>query len=574
MNTLRLAFAVKKDKFAVTLFMPLLLKSREGFGKSLPPCAMFRAMATTLLALFVSIATARAQQGASIQGIVRDAAGNRVSGASVRLDKQSISAGETTSNADGSFAFSSLAPGAYTLRAESGVRHSAPLTVQAGQPESQHADLMIGDTSSKATASHSPEGAMEFADNPNFKISAVTDWTAAGGHGSDAVLRTSEALNRQALHLTAAPTAGGLGISTEEWKREEESLRAALTNVPDSFDANHQLGAFYLKSEKYRDALPPLQNANKINPGNFENEYDLAVALKGNGELEPARDHVRQLLAGSDGPDVHRLAGEIDEKAGDPLAAVHEFERAVRLDPSEQNYFEWGSELLLHRAVWQAKDVFSAGVKAYPKSERMLTALGAALFAGALYDEAAQRLCEASDLNASDPEPYIFLGKAEVSSPNPLPCVEQKLARFVAQRPDDPLANYFYAMSIWKEAGQTADSPTLDHVENLLSHAVKSDPKCSEAYLQLGVLHATRRNYPKAIEFYTNAIEANPQLSEAHYRLGVAYDRVGDKQKAAEQFHLHDEIEKQQAAAIEKQRREVKQFVVVVDGKESGGSPK
>jgi len=99
------------------------------------------------------------------------------------------------------------------------------------------------------------------------------------------------------------------------------------------------------------------------------------------------------------------------------------------------------------------------------------------------------------------------------------------------------------------------------------------DPKCSEAYLQLGVVQSTRHDYAKAIEFYSKAIEANPQLSEAHYRLGVAYDRAGERAKAAQQFQLHDAIEKQQAAAVDNQRREVKQFLVVVDGKKTDSIP-
>lgn len=516
--------------------------------------------------MFLAISAACAQPAASIQGTIRDAAGNPIGGASVRLEKPGASIAETTSNPDGSFVFSALDQGAYTLTAESSGRRSASLTVHAGQPESQHADLVF-------QANSAPDTAMEFADKPNFTIAAVTDWTAAGGHGSDAVLRTSEALNRETLRLTPAPAGGRPDPSTEEWKHEETELTTALAQSPAKFETNYQLGAFYLRSEKYRESLSPLETAYKIDPANFENEYDLALALIGNGKLEQARDHVRQLLERRETADVHRLAGELGEKAGDPLTAVREFEQAVRLDPSEQNYFAWGSELLLHRAVWQAKEVFSAGVNAYPKSERMLTALGAALFAGALYDDAAQRLCQASDLNPADPEPYTFLGKVEISSPNPLPCVEQKLARFVAQSPDDPLANYFYAMAVWKQMGQTPEPQTLERIENLLTHAVKSDPKCSEAYLQLGVLQATRRDYPKAIEYYNRAIEAEPQLSEAHYRLGVAYDRVGDKKEAAEQFRLHDEIERQQAAAVEKERREVKQFVVVVDGKKPEAGP-
>ena len=259
---------------------------------------------------------------------------------------------------------------------------------------------------------------------------------------------------------------------------------------------------------------------------------------------------------------LHHRLGELDEKNGDPLAAVHEDELAVRLDPSEENYFAWGSELLLHRAVWQAVEVFRNGIKAYPKSARMLAALGTALFAGARYDEAAANLCAASDLNPADPEPYSFLGRIDIAAPQPLACVEPRLARFVQRRPANAQANYLYAMALWKRQ----DPKAPEQVETLLTKAVTLDPKCADAYLQLGILNASRPDLPKAIGFYRKAIAADPQLGEAHYRLGVAYDRTGAPEKAKQEFRLHEEIEKSQAAAIETQRREVKQFSVVLQG--------
>jgi len=262
----------------------------------------------------------------------------------------------------------------------------------------------------------------------------------------------------------------------------------------------------------------------------------------------------------------HRLAGEQDEKQGDPLAAVHEFEQAVHLNPNEQNYFEWGSELLLHRAVWQALEVFEKGAAAYPQSARMLTALGTALFAGARYDEAALRLCDASDLNPADPEPYIFMGKIEMAAPNPLPCVEPKLARFVQQQPDNSLANYFYAMAIWKRQQQPLDQLAAQQIETLLTKAVTIDAKCADAYLQLGILYFSQRDAGKAIALYLKAIAADPKLAEAHYRLAVAYDRTGEHEKATQEFQLHDEIKKAEADAVERHRHEIKQFLVEVPG--------
>ena len=237
---------------------------------------------------------------------------------------------------------------------------------------------------------------MEFADNPNFAVAGVTDWTAAGGHGSDTSLRTSEALTRETRTLkpgvdddpsaAVSPAEGAIARATEE------KLRKALSSAPGDFEANHRLGEFDLRQGRYPEAATLLKTAFEINPGDFDNEYDLAQACENVGDLPQARNHVKHLLADHDAADLHRLAGSIDERLGDPLTAVHEYEQAVHMDPSEQNYFEWGSELLYHRAVWQAQAVFEQGVKGFPKSARMLTALGAALFAGALYDDAAHRI--------------------------------------------------------------------------------------------------------------------------------------------------------------------------------------
>jgi tetratricopeptide (TPR) repeat protein len=508
----------------------------------------------------------------TIQGTVLDSAGRPVDGALVRLERAGVPGSvETKTDTAGAFAFSQLGAGSYTLTAkESGLRSRATAVV-ASQDEQKQVRLVLEDSgglrSDFCASSPASTPVMEFADKPDFTVAGVTDWTAAGGHGSDTSLRTSEALTRETLTLKSGgreKAAAGSAASASDASESESKLRAALAGDPGGFEANRRLGEFYLHAGSYTESVPLLEAASRIDSSDFAIQYDLALALQGAGDLSQAREQTRKLLARQETADLHRLAGELDEKLGDPLAAVHEYEQAIRMDPSETNYFEWGSELLLHRAVLQAQEVLQKGVNAYPKSARMLTALGTALFAGARYDEAALRLCEASDLNPSDPEPYTFMGKIELVAPNPMPCVEQKLARFVKLQPDNSLANYFFAMAIWKKQTHPADQRTLRHVEMLLTHAISVDPKCADAYLELGNLYSSQHGFERAIGPYSRAIEANPELAEAYYRLGVAYDRIGETAKAKLEFQLHDEIKKRQAAAIEQQRREVKQFQVVV----------
>ena len=111
-----------------------------------------------------------------------------------------------------------------------------------------------------------------------------------------------------------------------------------------------------------------MQAAYRIDPANRGNEFDLWPGPT----KKPAISRSPVTMSKNcwrikDDAALHRLLGELDEKMGDPLAAVHEDEQAVRLDPSEQNYFAWGSELLLHRAVVrQAAEVFKSGTRAYP----------------------------------------------------------------------------------------------------------------------------------------------------------------------------------------------------------------
>ena len=508
-------------------------------------------------------------QSASIEGVVRDAAGKPVAEASVHLEQKGVrNSIETKTNSAGGFRYSDLGAGSFTLVAEkAGLRSPPTAVVTTSLPEPRYIELTLEPVGAVPEGSDSTSAsAMQFADAPNFTVAAVTDWTAAGGHGSDSSLRTSEALTRETLTLKPQ---GGTADAAKGSNPQvsEAALRGALAAAPGKFEPNHELGELYLNAGRYQDSIPLLRAAYRIDPKNAANEYDLALALKGSGDFSGAREHVDKLMAGKETADLDRLSGEIAEKAGDPLTAVRRFEEAVREDPSEQNYFEWGSELLVHRAVLQAKDVFATGAKLYPKSARMLTALGAALFAGAFYDEAAQRLCEASDLNPANPEPYLFMGKIEIAAPNPLACVEQKLERFVQLQPENPLANYYYAMTVWKQQGLSIDANQLQKVEAMLTKAVTIDPQCSEAYLELGELNVSRHDYERAIGFYTKAIQADPQLSEAHYRLGMAYDRIGDRANAAKEFQIHDEIRKQQAAEVERQRRAVKQFLVVVPDK-------
>jgi tetratricopeptide (TPR) repeat protein len=242
----------------------------------------------------------------------------------------------------------------------------------------------------------------------------------------------------------------------------------------------------------------------------------------------------------------------VEEKQGNALEAAREYQRAAQLEPSEPNLFDWGTELLTHRAADQAVEVFTKGHRLFPRSTRTLLGLAVALYSRGSYDQAAQRFFEAADLNPNDPAPYMFLGKISNGPITASSGFAERLERFARLQPENAWANYYYAATLAR---------TSPKARALLEKAVRLDPKLGGAFLLLGIVYAGEGNLTKAISAYQSAIEATPPMEEAHYRLAQAYRKTGETTKAQKETKLYQQLSQQSVQQLEKERAEVQQFV-------------
>jgi tetratricopeptide (TPR) repeat protein len=346
-----------------------------------------------------------------------------------------------------------------------------------------------------------------------------------------------------------------------------EQLRKALALEPQDFDANHNLGEFYIQSGKIADAVPFLEQAQHVNPSSYDNGYNLALAYSLTGRPAQAQQLAQKLLQQKNTGELHNLLGQIYEKEGKFVEAGNEYETAAHIDPSEDNLFDWGSELLLHRAYDPAIEVFRQAAQRYPKSPRLVIGLGIAFYSRGLYDEAVKALLTAADLDPTDPRCYLFLSKAYHSSPNRADDVIQRFRHYTELEPANALAQYYYAMSLWK--GKRVEDSDLDlhQVEMLLQKSISLDGKLLEAHVQLGNLYADQHSYDKSVPEYQRAIELNPDLPDAHYRLGTDYVHLGQKDLAHKEFDIYQQQRAQQMAELDKEKAEVQQFVIAEKAK-------
>src|SRR2546429_7849401 len=94
---------------------------------------------------------------------------------------------------------------------------------------------------------------------------------------------------------------------------------------------------------------------------------------------------------------MHRQRGDAAEKEGHALEAVREYQLAAELEPSEANLFAWGAELLLHRALEPAIEVFAKGQRLFPGSVRMAVGLRMATYNQGETERSAQLLLRSEE---------------------------------------------------------------------------------------------------------------------------------------------------------------------------------
>ena len=300
----------------------------------------------------------------------------------------------------------------------------------------------------------------------------------------------------------------------------------------------------------------------------------MARSYEAVGDPDKATTIARSLQAEHDRAELHHFIGDLEEKQGNSLEAVRQYQRAAELEPSEPNLFDWGAEFLKHRAVQPAAEpaapragvppaihVFTKGNTLFPHSVRMLIGLGVAWYAKGDHDRGAKFLFAASDLEPNNPMPYMFLGRVLSTETSVSGEFVKKMEQFVQLQPQNAIANYYCAVSVRKVSSHQEDTANSAQVESLLQKAVELDPRLAAGYLQLGILYADRKDFAGAIPAYLKAIEAEPKLEEAHYRLAQVYRRTGEKEKAQEQIALYEKYSKENTQQVERDRSEIQQFV-------------
>jgi len=502
-----------------------------------------RASPTPALMSLVGAGSLLPGEKGTVTGTVTDPSKVPIAGAKVTLVAADGTRQVVTADQNGHYSFPSLEPASYILFAEAaGYRPATRAEVRVAGGTSTTVDLLL-----TATAQPQPNQAPAGTEQPSYyddtplKASGVKTTIDAAGYSSQA-----ESPRRL---LSEGPSLAGSAPREREPGRpeateQERGLLEALRADPSSFDKNHQLGEYYLSAGDPKDGITYLEKAQELNPGDCPNGYDLARAYLETKSPAKAQLLLQDLRPCKDTAEFHNLLGHAGEALHDP-SALGEFQLAAQMDPSEKNIFDLGNELLLVGGTNNpAIEVFKRGVALFPNSLRMYIGLGIALYSGNMYDAAIEALCHASDLDPSDPRPYLFLGKMYNVSKGHADEVAKRMKRFMETNPNNALAYYYGALSLWKGTGNGEPGVDMTQVEALFRKSLALDPRSADAHLQLGILYHDQHREPEAIAELRAAVRLNPDGPDAHYHLAQAYLRAGDKEHGQEELQLYEKLRK------------------------------
>lgn len=378
---------------------------------------------------------------------------------------------------------------------------------------------------------------------PSFNAAGIQGNIAPSGYSDGAREEEVRQVATLVVDLQAAnlidelPPSERLGCD-----RQAELLHAALVN-PDSFEANRQLGLFYLQHGNPLQSAKYLAVARDKHPADTATAHDLATAEVEANDYAASSQLVSQLIAADPGDArAHYLKGSVEAAAGHVDAAVAEYKRSATLDPGANNVFSAGLSTMALGSFAEAETMLASATSAHPESAKLWLARGMVQI---LRDRRAQAIDSLLRSAALDPgnslAPTILatLSKSAQTSIRILPVVEA----FAAARPKEGIAHYDYALVLSKVDEGNADSKTRETIASELRAAIEREPKFAAAHFQLGVFDESVGDERSAIAEFVQAVSLQPDVAQSLYRLARAYRKAGQISLADSEMARFKELE-------------------------------
>ena len=426
------------------------------FKKPCPSRPRFVFIATTVWILTIVGATQEGTHFGNIDGKVSGIGGHAISGGSITLSDYNTGAPISTvlTASDGTYVIPAVKYGIYNLTAKCAGYESPKSKIVTLASAKVVVDLHLKQLSTSNVA-NSIQGTtqMDAAKSPpSFTAAGVSGSINGSGYSSAASSEEASHVMDLVVGLNTSHSATLAPSDEKSDCNREENLSKAVTSSPNSFEANHKLGEFYLQHGDALGSIDYLRAASRISPENIENSRELAAAYLEARRYATAIALLQHLLQ-KNGTDsgLHLLLAKAYVSSNMYSEAIREYKLAATLDSGDQDLFESGIGLIDLGSVDEAKRMFASAVVKYPDSASLWLGLGIAEYLLQQKVDAIQSLLRAVDIDPEYLPPYSFLANLSGTSSEADTKIVNSLTHLISLHPDRAEAHYDYALALWKQ---------------------------------------------------------------------------------------------------------------------------
>jgi len=423
-------------------------------------------------------------------------------------------------------------------------------------------------------AKHPAEAAKVFGKlTPPSDAASATKYYSLAGVTSESLNNPGEAARsyRRAYDLDPSSYETYLALVRSTMAAGPLSKQAELPAPPPELSAaqNLALGLIFSAHEAFDYAIPRFEAALAAEPNNDVVILNLALAEKGVGRSEEAIARLRKAAAAHPSAMLSDAVGGLEEESGNYVEAVESYQRAVELDPTnEQYYFDLGIEYLTHFTFGPAAEVYRVGTQKFPDSSRQFLGLGFSHYAVREYRAAADAFTKALEIDPDSPAAFqAWKSLLDSLPPNAWAFLLPHLDKLAKAHPQSAeLAFCKGAAQFRSEVAKGADA-TFDSAQALLEKAVRLQPNFPAAHLELGALYAAKKQNQRAVDEYLQVIRQDDKSEVPHYRLGQLYREMDKLDLAAKELSQYQELARAHQEQLKRNRSTIQQFITPDSGK-------
>jgi tetratricopeptide (TPR) repeat protein len=322
-----------------------------------------------------------------------------------------------------------------------------------------------------------------------------------------------------------------------DWQQAIQEYSKLVKTAPHSAEFQLNLGLAYYSAGKPGDAVIPLRQALKLNPGLVQARDSLGMSLAESGHCEEALPYLKKAPSRAPDKDVKRTIGLDSVRCA---MAVNQLDVAVDSLRMLNREFQNDPEVL-----YLAVHVFS-DLSIRASQQLLFTAPGSyqvhelnaeALETQGRWNDAAMEYREVLKNGPHLPGIHYRLGRLLLSAPKTATSRDEARREFEEELKIDP--NNAGAEYVLGELAREDEQwpAAIDH----FGRAAKLDSGFADAFIGLGRSLIAGGRAAEAITPLETAEKLQPDNPVPHFHLATAYRRTGRRPDADREFALHQQ---------------------------------